>query len=213
MIPSGADDPRFAADRATATYYDRRADEYDEWYEGVGLFASRSRPGWRADLDGLVAALESLPAADTIDIACGTGYLTRHLRGSITGVDLSPSMIARAKAAAPAGRFLLGSALALPVGDHSFQRAFTGHFYGHLGDAERATFLAEVRRVANELVIVDAARYPGAPADGWQRRVLNDGSGHRVFKRYFDADGLATECGGSVVYSGTYFVATRAALI
>jgi hypothetical protein len=33
----------FAADAATHAYYERRAREYDEWYEGAGLFAERDR--------------------------------------------------------------------------------------------------------------------------------------------------------------------------
>jgi hypothetical protein len=35
---------RFATDKATAEYYDRRAGEYDDWYLGKGLFVDRDRP-------------------------------------------------------------------------------------------------------------------------------------------------------------------------
>lgn len=204
--------PAFAADAATGEYYDQRAAEYDEWYLGEGLFAERDRPGWASDLSNLTVALGALTPADTLDIACGTGFLTRFLRGTVTGVDQSPRMIEIASRRVPEGAFRVADALALPFAARAFERVFTGHFYGHLPAAERATFLAEARRVSGELVVVDSAQRPGAPADGWQKRVLNDGSEHRVYKRYFTAEGLARELGGEVVYAGRYFVAAKAAL-
>ena len=40
-----------------------------------------------------------------------------------------------------------------------------------------------------------------------QERILNDGSSHRVFKRYFTAGQLADELGeGRVVFDGRWFV-------
>jgi hypothetical protein len=36
----------FARDAATHAYYDARATEYDEWYEGRGRITARERPGW-----------------------------------------------------------------------------------------------------------------------------------------------------------------------
>lgn len=45
MVTMSASLPAFARDRATAEYYDRRANEYDDWYEGRGRFAERDRPG------------------------------------------------------------------------------------------------------------------------------------------------------------------------
>jgi hypothetical protein len=67
----------FASDPETSAYYERRADEYDEWYEGTGVFATRDRPGWHDELACVVDILEALPPARTIDVACGTGFLTR----------------------------------------------------------------------------------------------------------------------------------------
>jgi len=44
----------------------------------------------------------------------------------------------------------------------------------------------------------------------WQERELNDGSRHRVYKRWFTADGLAAELGGGeTVHAGPWFVAVR----
>lgn len=204
--------PAFATDPATAAYYDRRAGEYDEWYAGVGRFAAQDRPGWHEDVASVVALARRLAPARTIDVACGTGFLTRHLPGSVVGVDQSASMVAIAGSRLPHGRVLVGDALHLPVVDHAFDRLFTGHFYGHLPDDERAAFLGEAHRVAGELVIVDAARRPGIEPEQWQQRVLNDGSRHRVYKRYLSAEQLAGEINGEPLLDGPWFVAARAAL-
>ena len=38
----------------------------------------------------------NLALARTLDVACGTGFLTRHLRGELTALDQSEAMLARA---------------------------------------------------------------------------------------------------------------------
>jgi ubiquinone/menaquinone biosynthesis C-methylase UbiE len=157
--------------------------------------------------------LRGLPPARTLDVACGTGYLTQHLRGEITGLDQSPSMIEIASERVPAGRFVVADALPLPFGDGEFERIVTGHFYGHLVEPARVRFLDEARRVGRELVVVDTALHPDHEPIEWQERVLNDGSRHKVYKRYFSGAGLAEELGGGeVLHAGRYFVAVRLAL-
>jgi ubiquinone/menaquinone biosynthesis C-methylase UbiE len=199
----------FATDPATAAYYDRRAPEYDEWYAGEGLFASRDRPGWHEEVDQIVRLVAGLPPARTLDVACGTGFLTRHLQGSTVGVDQSQAMVAIARSRLSEGTAIVSDALRLPVADRAFDRVFTGHFYGHLPAGERQVFLAEARRVAGELIVIDSARRPGIEPEQWQERVLNDGSRHQVYKRYFDAAGLAAELGGEPLFDGAWFVAAR----
>lgn len=201
--------PAFAADPATAAYYDQRAAEYDEWYSGEGIFAQRERPGWHHEVDQVTTLAASLPPARTLDVACGTGFLTRHLRGLVVGLDQSPAMVAITRSRLTGGLAIVGDALRTPFADRSFDRLFTGHFYGHLPTAERQAFLAEARRVADELVVVDSALRPGIDPEQWQERVLNDGSRHRVYKRYFAPGQLAAELDGEPLLEGTWFVATR----
>ncbi|MBV8990541.1 MAG: class I SAM-dependent methyltransferase [Solirubrobacterales bacterium] len=188
-------------------YYDTRAAEYDEWYLGLGVFAQRDRPGWFQELDELEAAVAELPAAQTLDVACGTGYLTRHLRGEITALDQSEQMLAIARRRLPEATVVRADALALPFPDKAFERVFTGHFYGHLERSQRERFVAEARRVGDELVIVDSAVRPDHAREEWQQRVLNDGSQFQVYKRFFEAEDLIGELGGGVaLHRGSWFV-------
>ncbi len=62
------------------------------------------------------------PPAHTLDVACGTGFLTRHLPGRVTGLDQSERMLAIAHERVPDGRFVHGEALELAFADGSFER-------------------------------------------------------------------------------------------
>jgi demethylmenaquinone methyltransferase/2-methoxy-6-polyprenyl-1,4-benzoquinol methylase len=189
-------------------YYDRRAPEYDDWWLGTGLFADRDRPGWDAEVERLVRAVATLPPARTLDVACGTGFLTRHLRGELTGIDQSPRMVEIARERLPHADVRVGAAVPLEFADGAFERVFTSHFYGHLLPGERERFLEEARRVGLELVVVDSARRPDVGAEERQERVLNDGSRHSVYKRFFEPDELTAELGGGrVLHAGHWFVA------
>jgi SAM-dependent methyltransferase len=70
-------------------YYARRAAEYDatSWE----AFDETER----ATVERFVA---SLPPVRILDIGCGTGYLTRFLRGSVVGVDQSAEVLELARA-------------------------------------------------------------------------------------------------------------------
>jgi ubiquinone/menaquinone biosynthesis C-methylase UbiE len=191
-------------------YYDARAPEYDDWVYGSGLFADRHRPGWHEERERMQEALAELPPARTLDVACGTGWMTQHLPGEIVGLDASESMLEIARDRVPDGEFVVGDALSLPFPDGSFDRLVTGHFYGHLEEADRVRFLDEARRVSRELVVVDSALHDDVVSQEWQERVLNDGSRWEVFKRYFTGEELVAELGGGDVYfDGKWFVVVR----
>lgn len=191
-------------------YYTLRAPEYDDWWTGTGLFAGRDRPGWHEDVEALCGALEGLPPARTLDIGCGTGFLTAHLPGEPTGLDQSDEMLDIARERLPDAEFVRGDAFAPPFEDGAFERVHTAHFFGHLDATQRARLLAVAARLAPELVVVDSALRPGAQAEAWQERTLNDGSRHTVYKRWFTAAGLAAEIGGGdILHDGPWFVAVQ----
>lgn len=189
-------------------YYERRAPEYDDWYLGTGLFAARERPGWETEVAELSATLHRLPYDSFLDVACGTGFLTRYLPGRVIAVDQSPSMLKIARARSADGRVVQGDAFHLPFRSQTFACLLTGHFYGHLAGAQRGEFLNECRRVAGKVVIVDAAARLDVAPEEIQERQLNDGSRHTIYKRYFTPTQLVEELsGGSVLHAGRWFVA------
>jgi ubiquinone/menaquinone biosynthesis C-methylase UbiE len=190
-------------------YYDLRAPSYDDWWTGAGAFEDRDRAGWAEETERLESFLAALPPRRTLDVACGTGFLTRHLPGAVTALDQSPTMLDLARRRVPGAELVLGDALSLPFPDEGFDLVFTAHFYGHLDESDRGRFLAEARRVAANVLVVDSATRQDA-ADGPQARELPDGSVHRVFKRFFTADALAREIGGEPVFEGRWFVAAEA---
>ena len=74
-----------------------RYDEFAEWYEQ-----------WICGMPPVIAAQGGLLPAVTgdrvLDIGCGQGRMSRHLAGlgaQVTGVDISASMLGRARAAGP----------------------------------------------------------------------------------------------------------------
>lgn len=155
----------------------------------------------------MLETVAALPPARTLDVACGTAFVTRRLRGEVVGLDQSETMVEIAAARLAEGRAVRGDAVPLPFGDGAFDRVFTGHFYGHLVARERERFVAEARRVAPELVVLDSALRDDGRAEEWQERKLNDGSRHRVYKRFFAPGALLAELGGGrVLHAGRWFV-------
>lgn len=196
---------------AERTYYDRRAAEYDDFYLGTGLFATRNRPGWPEELATLKGVLASLRFSSVLDVACGTGFLTEHLHGVAAALDQSASMLALARHRLPHTPLVQGDALRLPFPPNRFECLASCHFYGHLDASSARAFISEARRVSKSLLMVDAAKREDVPEEEHQQRVLNDGSRHVVFKRYFTPEQLISEIGPArVLHSGRWFVALLA---
>jgi ubiquinone/menaquinone biosynthesis C-methylase UbiE len=183
-------------------YYDLRAEEYDAtaWELLDELEAE--------EVAGLVQALAELPPARTLDVACGTGFLSQHLPGALTLLDASAGMLERAAARVPDANVVQADAFPLPFPDASFERVFSSHFYDHLQPVERSRFLAEARRVGHELVLVQ--ELGEEHREGSLRRDLRDGSSHEIYKVLFTPESLLAELGGGeVAYRGSLFVAVR----
>jgi demethylmenaquinone methyltransferase/2-methoxy-6-polyprenyl-1,4-benzoquinol methylase len=201
-------DPRSYSTKVRA-YYHRRAPEYDDWWLGEGLYAPVPEK-WAEERNHLLETLAALEPKRTLDVACGTGFVTMHLPGDVVGIDQSDAMVNMAAKRVQTAEFVVGDAIPLPFEDRSFDRVFTSHFYGHLEEPDRIKFLAEARRVAPELIVVDAATHGGIERNEWQDRVLKDGSQWRVYKRYFSSGTLLSEVGGGeTIHSGRWFVAVR----
>jgi len=189
-------------DRRVREYYARRAGEYDATsWEALG----------QAERRAVEDFVSELPEGRILDIGCGTGYITRFLRGAIVGVDASAEMLELARARVPEATFVQAEVPPLPFARDAFDLAFSSNLYSHIVSAEqRARFVAEALRVAPALVVLEQAWSPGLEPEAYEPRRLLDGSEYQVFKRYFTAEELARELGGSVVMDSHAFVAVRA---
>ena len=200
MTEHGADDQMHA-------HFDQRAPDYDDSWLGTGSFADRERPGWSTEVEELIGVVQALPPARVLDVGCGTGFLTQHLRGDVVAIDQSARMVEIAAARMPHARVLQGEVPPLPFDDGEFDRVFTSLFFHHFSSEGRAAFVAEARRVGRELVIVEDVRRPDAPVEQSREFVLSDGSHHHMHRHAFTAAELIAELGaGHVLHEGQWFV-------
>lgn len=148
-------------------------------YEG----ASRLQRQMGEVLCGSLQAAPDLRPLRILDLGCGTGWFTRKLAqmwpsAAVTGVDLSPGMIARAsERSGPDIDWLVADAEALPLPDQSYDLVFSNLMIQWCADP--GPVLAECRRVLKaggrlmvsslvdgtlrELVSAWAAADPGQP--------------------------------------------------
>jgi arsenite methyltransferase len=115
----------------------------------------------------VVEALRLRPGERVLDIGCGPGMLACEMaavvapRGSVHGVDISPSMLAIARrrrppAGAAQPEYAEADALAIPYADASFDAAVSTQVYEYVEDMPAA--LAEARRVlrpGGRLLVLD----------------------------------------------------------
>lgn len=93
---------------------------------------------------------EDAPAGPVADLGCGTGRLTAHLHDAgldAFGVDLSPGMLAQARAAHPHLSFTTGSLTDLDLEDGSCAGVLAWYCLHHVPPAHRPGVLAELARV------------------------------------------------------------------
>jgi SAM-dependent methyltransferase len=180
----GSPDPRPDRVHPTARGFDRAAEAYE-----------RSRPEYpRAAMEAIRDRLDVGPAATVVDLAAGTGKLTRSLRAAfgprIIAIEPSAAMRAEFLRAVPEVPLLDGTAEHIPLGDASVEAVVVGQAF-HWFDVDPA--LREIARVLrpggglaliwnnrDERVpwvarfgeIVHAVERPGAPsarAHSWRR--------------------------------------------
>lgn len=142
--------------------FDRIAPVYDGMNAVISGF---QEPRWRRHA---VAAAGVGRGMAALDVATGTGKLARDLadrvgpRGRVVGVDVSARMIERARvgaADAPWLELLVGDALALPVGDASFDAATIAFGMRNLPDYELGfREMARAVRPGGRVVCLEIAR-------------------------------------------------------
>ena len=131
-------------------------------------------------LGAVVELVPEDPDARWVEVACGPGLIARAMAsrvGSVVGIDLTPTMIEKARAdAADAGvanvRFELGDATALPLPDDSLDGAITRFSLHHIPAPIRV--LEEMRRVVKPgglVVVADHVTDDDGAAAAWHEEI------------------------------------------
>ena len=116
-------------------------------------------------------------------------------------------MLAVARRRVPTAAFVQAIVPSLPFATGSFDLILGAHLFSHLEPQVRSAFVAEARRVARELMIVEIHGDEGLGTEGVVERRLTDGSRFRIRKTSFTPQGLIAEVGGgTIVFEGTWFV-------
>ncbi|MCX3291141.1 class I SAM-dependent methyltransferase [Streptomyces sp. NEAU-H22] len=118
--------------------WDSEAASFDEEPDH-GLRDPEVRRAWAGRLRGWLPGR----AGDVLDLGCGTGSLSllaSEQGHRVTGVDLSPAMVAlaREKLAGRDAVFLVGDAASPPVGEQRFDTVLVRHVLWALPDPGRA---------------------------------------------------------------------------
>jgi len=152
--------------------------------------AHAHNPVMRAEERAMLGLMPgTLRGQAVLDVGCGSGRYMLHVlrRGAarVTGVDLSPHMLARAgtelaalHADAPVA-LVQGSLAALPLPDAQADLTVCGLVVGHLDDLRQS--LAELRRVTRPggtLLCSDV--HPIGHALGWRRDFKSGGLSYAV---------------------------------
>jgi ubiquinone/menaquinone biosynthesis C-methylase UbiE len=183
------------------SYYDERAEEYDEIYLGKG-HTTIAADLYRKDVAKVSEMVSRFGKGHLIDIACGAGFwLPNYARNcnQITFLDQSARMLSKCKdrveelGLADLSSLIQGDFLDVNLEASKYDCALVGFLLSHLTLEQEKTFfrkLEEILKANPQLMFIDSAwnkrREQYREKEGFQERVLNDGRTFRVYKRYFD---------------------------
>lgn len=117
----------------------------------------------------------SIRPGAVLDVGCGPGHLTAHLRSldvDATGFDLVPQFIDHARAAYPDGRFELASMHRLPVPDRSVAGVLAWYSLIHLPPDELDGVLAELRRAITPAGVLVVGFFDGEEVIAFEHKVV-----------------------------------------
>jgi SAM-dependent methyltransferase len=160
----------------------------------------------------IVTEIAALSPQSFLDAGCGEGFVARALLPAIpglelTGCDISVEALTIAAQAAPSGRFVPGSVVALPFPDDAFDVVGCFEVLEHLPDELPRQALREFARVARRAVVLSVPHEPyfslanaargknldirprGSDPDHrqfWSRRAFGDFVGEQLVVRKLD---------------------------
>ncbi len=194
------DDP--ALDGAEATPEHDAASGYAIWSDS---YDEPGNPVVAIEAAVVGAMLREVPPGPALDAACGTGRHARalvELGHEVSGVDLTPEMLAVARANVPEASFAVADLRELPFPDERFQTVVCGLALSHLPSLDGAVGqLARVLRPGGRLLISVLHPFqallgwnaPFSAADGSRGFVREHPHLHGDYLAAFAASGLRLE--------------------
>ena len=154
------------------SYYDERADEYDEIYLGKG-HATIDPDVYKRDVAKISEMVSKFGKGHLIDIACGTGFwLPNYARNcnQITLLDQSERMLSKCKdrveelGLTATSSFIQGDFLDINLETSKYDCALVGFLLSHLTFEQEKVFfqkLEEILKSNSQLMLIDS---------GWNKR-------------------------------------------
>ena len=149
-------------------------------FGGVAEVYERSRPGYPVDAVRWLAGDEP---RDVVDLAAGTGKLTRSLVAlghRVTAVEPLPEMLAQLEAAVPGATPLAGSAESIPLADGSADVVTVAQAYHWFDQAVALREIARVLRPGGRIALVWNARDDSV---GWVAEFVDTVVGRSEFRK------------------------------
>jgi len=154
-----------ALKKAIGEKWDESSQSYDS-YHGHGIKSDEEREAWKQALQSVLG----MGHLSVLDVGCGTGeisLLLAEMGHQVTGIDLSPKMLALARSKAKANdfkaKFEAGDAEALVFGDESFDAVINRHLLWTLPHPKEA--LREWKRVlkaGGKAILIDGLWMDGS---------------------------------------------------
>ncbi len=183
-------------------YYEERAIEYDEIYQGKG--PGIAEPGlYTKDVNAIKAIARDFGRGHLIDIGCGTGYWLPYYGMNckeITLVDQSRRMLGECQkrikelGTGLAVHFVKGNFMDMRFFSKVYDASLIGFFISHLPEDGAYVFWKKLKQILKpnaDVLWIDGSwsdtRRKHRTKEGFQTRTLNDGRSFKVYKRYFEA--------------------------
>ena len=182
-------------------YYEERAPEYDEIYQGEG-------PGipdpalYTEDVEAIKKVCRDFGRGHLIDVGCGTGYWLPYYASNcteITLVDQSRRMLSECQKRIKELHtdidihFVKGDFMGLRFLSKVYDAAVIGFFISHLQEEDAHLFWRRLKQILKpnaDILWIDGSwsdtRKKHRAREGIQQRALNDGRVFAIFKKYFD---------------------------
>src|SRR5258706_14879233 len=174
-----------------AVSYAYRGDDLDKATE-------RRYAGWLSRLDPILPL-----GGDVLDLGCGCGLPAARLLASrfkVTGVDISPVQIGRARMLVPEATFHCADLTAFPLRAESFDGIVSFYAIIHVPIPEQRALIrniaAALRPGGALLVTVGHRAWTGTEGDwlgGAGATMYLSHEGEDVFRRWIEKDGLRSE--------------------